>query len=93
MAGLHVSGRSPPIAPVRRGRLKAIVYIAGGIVTRVRGIDPYGTWDEDDRGYADVPVTKPLTEVQIAEQLPTLGIRLGDHRPHVRGKIREYLPL
>ncbi|MGH3843498.1 MAG: recombinase family protein [Pseudonocardiaceae bacterium] len=82
-----------PIAPARRGRLKAIVYVADGIVTRVRGVDPHGRWDEDDRGYADVPVTKPLTEVQIAEQLPTLSIRLGDHRPHVRGKIREYLPL
>ncbi|MGH7749782.1 MAG: hypothetical protein ACREQ5_34210, partial [Candidatus Dormibacteria bacterium] len=70
MAGLHVSGRSPPIAPVRRGRLKAIVYIAGGIVTRVRGIDPYGTWDEDDRGYADVPVTKPLPRCRSPNSYP-----------------------
>jgi hypothetical protein len=31
--------------------------------------------------------------VEIAEQFPTLGIRLGDPRPHVRGKIREYLTL
>jgi len=29
----------------------------------------------------------------VAEKFPTLGVRLGDHRPHVRGKIREYLPL
>ena len=47
----------------------------------------------DDRGYADIPLTPPLTGQQIAEQFPTLGIRLGDPRPHVRGKIREYLPL
>ena len=30
---------------------------------------------------------------QIAEQFPTLRIRPGDPRPHVRGKIREYQPL
>jgi hypothetical protein len=48
---------------------------------------------EDDRGYADIPVTASLTDLQIAEQLPALGLRLGDHRPHVRGKLREYLPL
>lgn len=50
-------------------------------------------WDTDDRGYADVPVGKPLTEVQIAKKLPTLNLSLGDHRPHVRGKIREYVSL
>lgn len=31
--------------------------------------------------------------MQAAEQFPTLGQRLGDHRPHVKGKIREYLTL
>jgi len=31
--------------------------------------------------------------VEIAEGFPTLGLRLGAARPHVRGKIREYLPL
>jgi hypothetical protein len=35
----------------------------------------------------------PLDDLQIAGQFPTLGIRVGDTRPHVRGKIREYLPL
>lgn len=47
-------------------------------------------WDIDDRGYADVPVTAPLTELQIATQLPTLNLTIGDRRPHQRGKIREY---
>lgn len=82
-----------PVAPSRRSRLKAIVYVADGIVARVRGVDPSGTWRDDERGYADIPVTAPLTDQQIAEQLPTLRLRLGDPRPHVRGKIREYLPL
>ncbi|WP_337824590.1 recombinase family protein [Amycolatopsis sp. A1MSW2902] len=83
-----------PIAPARRPRLKAIVYVVNGVVARVRGVDPdLDKWGEDHRGYADVPVTKPLTELQIAERLPTLGLTLGDPRPHVKGKIREYVAL
>ena len=82
-----------PIAPARQPKVKGFVYVAHGVVTRVRAVQPDGTWQRDDRGYADVPVTTPLTNLQIAEQFPALGIRLGDHRPHVRGKIREYLPL
>ena len=82
-----------PIAPARQPKVKGFVYVAHGVVTRVRAVQPDGTWQRDDRGYADVPLTAPLTNLQIAEQFPALGIRLGDHRPHVRGKIREYLPL
>jgi DNA invertase Pin-like site-specific DNA recombinase len=82
-----------PIAPDRRSRVKGIVYVVNGTVARVRAVDPEGTWHEDDRGYADAPLTPPLTDLQIAEQFPTLTVRLGDPRPHVRGKIREYLPL
>lgn len=83
-----------PIAPARRERLKAIVYVVDGIVTRIRGVETdLSRWKEDDRGYADVPVTKPLTELQVAQQLPTLEIALGEHRPHVKGKIREYIRL
>jgi hypothetical protein len=51
------------------------------------------SWTEDDRGYVDVPVSPPLTDLQIARQFPTLGLALGDPRPHVRGKIREYVTL
>ena len=79
--------------PARQPRLKGIVYVVNGTVARIRAVDPDGTWQRDDRGYADIPLTLPLTDVQAAEQFPTLGIRLGDHRPHVRGKLREYLPL
>lgn len=32
-------------------------------------------------------------DLQIARQLPTLGISLGDQSPHVRGKLREYVSL
>ena len=81
------------IAPARKPRLKGFVFVADGVVARVRAVQPDGDWKWDDRGYADVPLTAPLTDLQIAEQFPALGIRLGDRRPHVRGKIREYLPL
>jgi hypothetical protein len=82
-----------PIAAARRPKLEAIVCVVDGVVTRVRAADPAGQWHEDDRGYADVPVTKPLTGIQIAKQLPTLELQLGDPRPHVKGKLREYIPL
>jgi DNA invertase Pin-like site-specific DNA recombinase len=81
------------VAPARQPRLKGVVYVVNGTVARIRAVDPQGTWERDDRGYADIPLTPPLTDLQAAEQLPTLGIRVGDHRPHVKGKIREYLPL
>jgi DNA invertase Pin-like site-specific DNA recombinase len=82
------------IGVTRRPRLKAIVYVADGTVVRVRAVDPdLAKWDYDDRGYADIPVSAPLTDLQIAKRFPTLGIQLGDHRPHVKGKIREYVAL
>ena len=77
------------VAPSRQARLKDVAYVVNGTVARIRAVDPEGTRQRDDRGYADIP----LTNLQVAEQFPTLGIRLGDHRPHVRGRIREYLPL
>jgi hypothetical protein len=54
-----------------------------GAVVRVRAVQPdQAKWRQDDRGYCDVPVTAPLTDLQIAEQLPNLGMRPGDPRPH-----------
>jgi hypothetical protein len=82
-----------PIAPARRPHVKGFVYVADGTITRIRAVDPAGSWHDDDRGYADAPLTPPLTALQIAERFPTLGLRLGDPRPHVRGKIREYVTL
>jgi hypothetical protein len=63
-------------------------------VARIRAVTgDLSVWDDDDRGYAEVPVGPPLTDLQIARQLPTPGIRLGDQRPHVRGKLREHVSL
>jgi DNA invertase Pin-like site-specific DNA recombinase len=82
------------IAPVRWPRLKAIVYVVDGIVERVRAVNPdLAKWSTDDRGYADVPVTAPLTPLEIAKQLPTLDLTPGKPRPHQKGKLREYLDL
>jgi hypothetical protein len=64
----------------------SFVYVVNGTVARIRAVDPDGTWERDDRGYADIPLTSPLTEVQAAEQFPTLGLRLGGPRPHVKGR-------
>ena len=82
-----------PIAPAHRSKVKGFVYVVNGTVARVRAVKTDGTWHEDDRGYTAAPLTAPLKDIQIAEQFPTLRIRLGDPRPHTRGKIREYLPL
>lgn len=83
---------SPSPQPADPGSIKAIVYVIDGVVARVRAVEPdLSKWDTDDRGYADILVTAPLTDVQIARQLPTLGLALGDERPHVRGRIREFV--
>lgn len=84
--------------PASRGRHRTAVeghrVCLRGADVRVRAVDgDQANWREDDRGYCDVPVSSPLSDLQIAEQLPTLGLRLGDPRPHQRGKIREYLVL
>lgn len=70
-----------------------MVFVVNGTVARICVVDPAGAWERDDRGYAAIPLSPPLTEVQAAGQFPTLGLRLGDPRPCVKGKIREYLPL
>ncbi|MEV6904298.1 recombinase family protein [Amycolatopsis sp. NPDC051372] len=91
---LEADRKWSPFAAARWPRLQAIVYVVDGVVARIRGVEAdLAKWDTDDRGYADVPFTQPLPDLQIAKQLPTLGIALGDHRPHVRGKIREYVSL
>ncbi|MET9064604.1 hypothetical protein [Streptosporangium sandarakinum] len=47
----------------------------------------------DDCGCCDVPVSAPLTDLQIAQHLPGLRPRPGDLRPHTRGELRELLLL
>jgi len=70
------------IGPARQPKLKGFVYVADGVVSRVRAIQPGAAWHYDDRGYADVPLTAPLTDAQF----PTLGIRPVDARPARTGE-------
>ena len=83
-----------PIAVAKKPHLKSIVYVVDGVVARIRGVDPDGSWIQDDRGYWDIPVTAPLAaEEPVAEQLSALGIRLGSSLPPVQGKMREHVVL
>lgn len=38
-------------------------------------------------------LTGTLEFLRKGRKLPTLGLAVGDHRPHVKGKIREYISL
>lgn len=72
-------------------------YVVNNTVRRIRAVDPNGQWIRDG-SYANIPLMRPMdTQQQIDAQFPTLGpthrIRLDAERAHVRGKIREYLPL
>jgi hypothetical protein len=83
-----------PLAEGKKDSLKAVVYVTDGTVERVRAVDPHGTWIPDPNRqtattYWDIPVTAPLTPDQIADQLPTLGLQIGDQLPTQRGKLRE----
>jgi len=61
-----------------------MVYVVDGLIARIRSVEADLTkWDTDDRGYADVPVSGPLTELQTAKTLPTLGLGLALLAPAV----------
>lgn len=84
------------IAEARQPYLRAVVYVEDGTVERIRAVDPNGQWIRDG-SYVDIPLTPPLDNDRVDAQFPTLfpdhDIRLGSQRAHVRGKLREYLPL
>jgi hypothetical protein len=72
--------------------LGAVVYVADGVVVRVREVLD-GPWEWDEEHKAALPLSAPLTREEIVERYPTLRFTLGDARPMVRGKIREYITL
>lgn len=93
-----------PMAPAKRHRLRAMVYVPNGTVARVRAVEPDLTkWIPHPRPPAngagpvqhfwEIPVTPPLTDEEIAEQFPTLGLRIGDALPAQRGRLREHRAL
>lgn len=84
-----------PVARTRQDQVKALVYVVDGVVARVRAVDPAGRWapDPDRPQFYEIPVGPPLTRPEIDRDLPGIPLTLGDARPHVRGRIREYLRL
>ncbi|GAA3669613.1 hypothetical protein GCM10022267_65410 [Lentzea roselyniae] len=57
------------------------------VVARFRAVE--ADLSKRDTGYVGVPVTAPLTELQIARQVRALNLSLGELWPHVRGRVRE----
>ncbi|TCN29247.1 hypothetical protein EV644_13935 [Kribbella orskensis] len=62
------------VAPARQPRLKAMVFVVDGVVTRIRGVNPVETWNkDDDRGFADLTLTKPLKDnAEVDKLVPSL---------------------
>ncbi|GGN30039.1 hypothetical protein GCM10011609_87540 [Lentzea pudingi] len=83
-----------PVAAARWRRLKAIVYVVDGVVARICAVEAdLSKWGTEDRGYANVPVTKPLTELQIAKKLPTLTIARRNEAARARQNPRVRLAI
>jgi hypothetical protein len=80
------------IARWRLPNLKALVFITGGTVNRIREI--YGVDEEttgDSSSSLALHVSPPLSAHEVAERLPALPVTLGSERPAVQGKLSEYL--
>ncbi|PJE99192.1 hypothetical protein CUT44_06310 [Streptomyces carminius] len=80
------------VARDRRPLLRAVVYVVDGRVARVREVGG-GQWQENPEGRVALPLGPPLTPADLAERLPTMPLAVGDSRPMVRGRIREYIAL
>ncbi|MEU5137426.1 hypothetical protein [Streptomyces californicus] len=80
------------VARDKRPLLRAMVYVVDGTVRRVRAVLE-GDWEENQKGKVAVPIGPPLTADELTGAFPGLPFTLGDSRPMVRGKIREYLAL
>ncbi|MFF1353320.1 caspase domain-containing protein [Streptomyces sp. NPDC058297] len=79
-----------PIARSRFPGLRALVFVVGGQVNRVREVIGI---DEDETGESSrlaLDVSPPLTPADIDLRLPGLPVTLGTEMPAVRGKLREY---
>ncbi|MFI8230847.1 hypothetical protein ACIGDI_18595 [Streptomyces sp. NPDC085900] len=71
---------------------RPVVYGVNGQVGRVRAVldEP---WEQREQGKDAVPIGAPLSAWELTDALPGLPFALGDARPMIRGKIREYLAL
>jgi hypothetical protein len=82
------------VASWRRDRLRAIIFIADGKVSRIRevhGVDEDTTGDISSLTIA-LDVSAPLTADEIAQRLPALQQKLdAEHLDPVQGKLSKYL--
>ena len=62
-----------------------------GVILRVRAVDLAGRPKRDDRGYRDVPVSGPLSDLEIAHPSPPWRCGSVTAGP-ASGRIREYFP-
>jgi len=82
------------VASWRRDRLRAIIFVANGMVSRIRevhGVDEETTGDSSSLAIA-LNVSAPLTADEIAERLPMLQEKLdAEQLEPVQGKLSKYL--
>lgn len=82
------------VASWRRDRLRAIIFVANGKVSRIRevhGVDEETTGDSSSLAIA-LNVSAPLTADEIAERLPTLQEKLdAEQLDSVQGKLSKYI--
>ncbi|MGW0844204.1 hypothetical protein ACWD26_29515 [Streptomyces sp. NPDC002787] len=84
------------VDPKQRPKVKLLVVVFRGEVTRIWRVQPDKPWTPKpgDPHYVEIPVeTTPLTAEEVAHHYPELGLNLGDSRPMRQGLIREDLPL
>lgn len=89
----RLSAGSARILGIRRAGLRAVVYVNDGVVARVREVPEHGVWEDLPGNFSLVPVSPPLTWVQLQHKFPGLGIQPGDKRETRQGLWREYLDL
>lgn len=80
------------IAPWRRDRLKALIFITGSKVIRIREVDGVDEETTGDSLSLALNVSAPLTKDEIGERLPGLPEKLDTEQlDAVPGRLRKYL--
>jgi hypothetical protein len=87
-------GRWWRVAKASRSKIRLLIVVDRGHVRRIWPVKEDAVWEENPDGKVALPLgERPMTAQEVEERYPALGIRLGDHRPMQRGKLREYIPV